>query len=514
MRMVWLKKYFLNWPAPVYVLLGSAFPVLYLYVYNISETNFGESALPLGLSLAGAVVLWALLTLILRSARKAGLGTVIFLFFFFTYGHLCDGLNYLGLPVPRHAYFIPTMLFIWGYCIYFLSRAKRDFRTTTTVLNVVAVALIVINLFNIASYEIKLASRDAGTPQDSPAQTPAASNMTELDTLPDIYFIILDEYAHLDTMKEWYDYDNSEFFDILEDKGFFIANESKTRAHITPQCLGQILNMEYLTAGWYWDEDRSEMRQIFSEEFGRVGGPWDDATFRKVGYNKVMYFLKAQGYQYIVFGCQITRVRWHRYVEDTADLYFNYYIEWKTPWMSEFQDTLWQTTMLRPFYYHLVGSQYETAWQRQTLYMLEHLKELPEVAGPKFVFAHFMCPHEPFVFGPNGEYIDPVNWRNYEDKQFYRDQYIFITKETEKLVDALLEKSEIPPIIILQSDHGMRPSHPNIEIGGDEWHKILNAMYLPGMNYSEISPAISPVNTFRLIFSQYFGADYPLLEDD
>jgi len=25
---------------------------------------------------------------------------------------------------------------------------------------------------------------------------------------------------------------------------------------------------------------------------------------------------------------------------------------------------------------------------------------------------------------------------------------------------------------------------------------------------------ISPVNTFRLIFSQYFGADYPLLEDD
>jgi len=34
------------------------------------------------------------------------------------------------------------------------------------------------------------------------------------------------------------------------------------------------------------------------------------------------------------------------------------------------------------------------------------------------------------------------------------------------------------------------------------------------MNYSEISPAISPVNTFRLIFNHYFGADYPLLEDD
>ncbi|MBW1933532.1 MAG: hypothetical protein JRI56_11115, partial [Deltaproteobacteria bacterium] len=66
----------------------------------------------------------------------------------------------------------------------------------------------------------------------------------------------------------------------------------------------------------------------------------------------------------------------------------------------------------------------------------------------------------------------------------------------------------------LQSDHGIRPHHHNIEVGVNEWHKILNAMYLPGMDYSEISPAISPVNTFRLIFNHYFGADYPLLEDD
>ena len=76
------------------------------------------------------------------------------------------------------------------------------------------------------------------------------------------------------------------------------------------------------------------------------------------------------------------------------------------------------------------------------------------------------------------------------------------------------EKSETPPIIILQSDHGQRPHHPGIVIGGDEWHKILNAMYLPGMDYAGLSDSISPVNTFRLIFNHYFDADYPLLEDD
>ena len=39
-------------------------------------------------------------------------------------------------------------------------------------------------------------------------------------------------------------------------------------------------------------------------------------------------------------------------------------------------------------------------------------------------------------------------------------------------------------------------------------------MYLPGMDTAMLSVSISPVNTFRLIFSQYFDADYPLLEDD
>jgi len=468
----------------------------------------------LAISLAGAVVLWVLLTLIMRNARKAGLGTVIFLFLFFTYGHLCEGLEYLGLPVPKHAYLLPVMLFVWGYCVYFISRARRDFRTATTLLNVVAVALIAINLFNIASHEIKLARLDTDASEDSLAPAAAASNLTELNTLPDIYFIISDEYAHTDTMKEWYDYDNSEFINSLEEKGFFIAYESRTRTPWTPQCLAQVLNMKYLTPGMEWDQDKKKYVLTESKDFGSVDIPWSDPTYRKLAYNKVADLFKMQGYEYIAFGNIIAFDKWDSYMEDNADLYFNYYKESATPWTSLFQETLWQTTMLRPFYYHLVGSQYETAWRRQTLYTLAHLKELPEVEGPKFIFAHIYCPHRLFVFGPKGENVSPVNWSNFGDKQFYRGQCIFMSAELEKLIDALLGKSEIPPIIILQSDHGIRPHHPNIVVGGDEWHKILNAMYLPGMDYSEIPDSISPVNTFRLIFNHYFGADHPLLEDD
>lgn len=469
-----------------YPLLFAAFPILFLYAYNINETSASQIWLPLVISMAAALVLWAILSVILRSLPKAGLATAMFLLFFFFYGRLYDALENWGAFVPQHAYLFSSVLFVWGYCVYFIKRAKRDFRIITKVLNITAVALIAINLFNISSYEIKLARLNAQTPGQSPGQT--ASNSTKPSTLPDIYFIILDEYAHPDTIKEYYNYDNSEFFNNLRDKGFFIALQSKSGSPHTPKAIAQILNMEYLDVE-----------------------PWSDATYRKMAYSRVAEFLKAQGYQYIYFGCVDDIGAWENYMEDSADFYFNYFQTDAGLWVSEFQEVLWSTTMLKPFYYHLVGTQYESAYRRETLYTLEHLKALPELEGPKFIYAHINCPHAPFVFGPGGEVIPAKGWYNNSDKHFYLGQYIFISTEIEKVIDALLKESEIPPIIILQSDHGVRTHFP---VGASEWQKILNAMYLPGMDYDELSDNISPVNTFRLVFNHYFGADYPLLPDD
>ena len=501
-------------PVVFYPLLFAAFPILFLYTHNINETSASQMWLPLGFSVAATLVLWAVLSLILRSLPKAGFATAIFLALFFSYGRLYDVLGYWGV-IPKHAYLLLVMLFIWGYCVYFISRAKRDFRITTKMLNITAVVLIAINLFNIASYQVKLARLSTDAPVESTEHT--AASPAELSTLPDIYFIILDEYAHPDTMREWYDYDNSGFFKSLEDKGFFVAYESKTRIPFTPLIMAQVLNMEYLTGKWYWDEATRKYVEIVSTEVDDDLGDsaWSDPVYHKLAYSKVADFLKAQGYKYIAFGLATP---WENYMKDNTDLYFNYFetatLPWITPWISEFQRILWSTTMLRPFYRQIVGSQYEVAHRRQTLDTLEHLKALPEMEGPKFVFAHVNCPHEPFAFGPSGGYVSPQNYRNYEDKRFYRWNYIFISAEIAELANELLNKSEIPPIIILQSDHGMRAHHPGIEIGDDDWEKILNAMYLPGMDTDMLYDNISPVNTFRLIFNHYFGADYPMLEDD
>jgi hypothetical protein len=497
-------------PVVFYPLLFAAFPILFLYVHNISETSAGQLWLPIVISVAATLVLWAILSLILRSLSKAGLATAIFLAFFFAYGRLYDGLNYLGVFVPKHAHLLPVMLFVWGYCVYFIGRAKRDFRVTTRLFNIVAVVLIAINLFNIVNYQVKVAGMDDITPSET--SEAAADSPAELSPLPDIYFIILDEYAHPDTMKEWYDYDNSEFINSLEDKGFFIASESRTRTPNTHQILAQILNMEYLAWAWHWEETTSQWTKTPLPQI--EADLTTEEAYQMIVDNSVVDFLRTKVYSYIYFGSWFEFDRYQQGMKDTADLYFNYYEYDSSSLVTEFVHILWNTTMLRPFYHYIAGGQYENYNRRGVLGTLDHLKEVPYMEGPKFVFVHFECPHSPYVFGPNGEYIAPANWANYKDKQFYLGQYIFISWEIEKVIDALLKESEIPPIIILQSDHGQRPHHPTIAIGGDEWEKILNVMYLPGMDYSELSDSISPVNTFRLIFNQYFGADYPLLEDD
>ena len=84
-----------------------------------------------------------------------------------------------------------------------------------------------------------------------------------------------------------------------------------------------------------------------------------------------------------------------------------------------------------------------------------------------------------------------------------------------------MSQSEVKPIIIIQSDEGPYPKGYSYRI---ELHKllstdlkrkfgILNAYYLPDAGNNYLYPDISPVNSFRIIFNEYFGKDYKMLKE-
>ncbi len=62
-------------------------------------------------------------------------------------------------------------------------------------------------------------------------------------------------------------------------------------------------------------------------------------------------------------------------------------------------------------------------------------------------------------------------------------------------------------MIILQGDTG--PGW----VSNAQRMAMLNALYLPGGHEDRLYPVISSVNTFRVIFDQYFGVQLDLLED-
>jgi len=91
-----------------------------------------------------------------------------------------------------------------------------------------------------------------------------------------------------------------------------------------------------------------------------------------------------------------------------------------------------------------------------------------------------------------------------EEATGYPDTVAYLNQRMIPILSAIIENSAIPPIIVLQGDHGWDQPHRL---------QILNALYLPGENGPQIPPTLTPVNTFRVIFNTYFGGSYPLLPD-
>jgi len=149
--------------------------------------------------------------------------------------------------------------------------------------------------------------------------------------------------------------------------------------------------------------------------------------------------------------------------------------------------------------------------------------EAIDIEGPKFVFAHLTVPHPPYVFGKKLSFIHSIDGSvGRTNKNSYVLQVRALNEYVKKIISDILAKSTIPPIIVLQADHGSsiylegwnyatwnQPSDIKLK----ERYGILNVYNLPDGGDKLLYENISPVNSFRVIFNYYFGTHYPLLKD-
>lgn len=449
---------------PFYPFLLVLFPVLFLYSRNMKEIPLGDILLPMLVLVVGMFLLMLLLRLLTKDYNKIALAASSFLVVSFLYIPIRDLFPSL---IPRG---VISHAILWGFLYviptFLILKLHINFTSLIRYLNVVAITLLLLSGVNIGINQIRV---------PEPMQVKINEILTPPKDLPDIYYIVLDEYARDDYLEEVLGY-NNELTSYLTNKGFYIATKSLSPYPATVPSLASSLNMERIDVA---ELSYAEMVDMLQN-------------------SKVSQLLKSMGYQYIFITSGALEGHMGRYAEVHAPSQELFGVE-----TSGFAIYILQSTTIAP---------YTQGWIRHTLwnnilYSFDEIAKMPNVKTPTFVFAHILSPHPPYVFDRDGNPIGPFEHLSLEEnREKYLDQLIFTNKKVKVLVDILLE-SKIPPIIIIQGDHGFRCE------GGERMYEILNAYYLPGEVLPPLYESISPVNTFRVIFNSYFGTNYELLED-
>ena len=476
----------------IFLLMFSVFPLLSVYFENIEELYNSESSIYSLLIII--LILTLIFTIVIKLLVKDKAKTQIFVFtvlaLFFLFGHLRDLFTVLGFA-HRMVIVILGILFIVvpALVIYFTLKTKRNLKPVSRGINILSFTLLSIVLLRILIFSID----NRKTAENQELQAAKVSN-TNMKDLPDIYYIILDGYASSDILKDEFGFDNSSFENYLTEKGFYVTPNSRSNYMNTFLSLGATFNMNYIN---------------------HLGDSLPNgSTNRSIPYNmaldgRVMKYLKAKGYKTVHFGSVFGGTK----ENDQADYNFKH-----SSYMGEFTTNFLHTTALSPFVGYFAGKEY----RKTILYAFEHLAKLDSIKDPKFVFAHIVSPHPPYVFDENGQEIPKSvnldNSWNKDEKKYYLGQLKFLNKKVKTLTEKLLNKSE-NSVIIIQSDHGPAFLEDDMENPSPgflkERSEIFNAIYInnSSSNNKNLYPEISSVNTFRAVFNTLFNEDFKILKD-
>jgi hypothetical protein len=473
---------------PLHPLLFAAYSVLFLYSANLDQVLPVDVAAPLARTVLAAAALTTVLALVFRDVRKGAIVATAIVVAYSGYGHVAGFLAGLGLGDA-------AQLGLWGVVVVatviLVVRAPSRVPQATARLNVVAIILVVIAVTTILPYEISRARREP--------ISHASPVLAGTDTAPgrDIYFLIFDRYGSADALERRFNITDNDLYGWLRDRGFQVPANSHANYRATDFSLAATLNMQFL-----------------DNLTRKVGPDSDDRTPAQemLREHEVGRFLKSQGYRYYQIASWFGPSR----SIAIADENLVYGVS------SEFESVLNETTIM-PAIDRIRGvvsaePTFRDRHREGALFGLRQLRRVATAPGPKFVFAHILLPHDPYVFKADGSPLSEAEAKAEPEQQLYADHLTYTNAQIKEIVGYLLAGPEqTRPIVIIEGDEGPlmcqstdcvknTPEYLRIRLGN------LVAMYLPGVDET-LPDTFTSVNTFRVVLRDYFGADLELLPD-
>lgn len=479
-------------------LLIGLYPVIALLAANISQIRPEAAVRSFIVSLVFTILVYLIASLGFRNRSLAAVFSSFFFLMFYSYGHvyaLIEGKMIGGLDIGRHRFLGLLWLLLFASGAWLIFTKARRAVNFNKLLNTVSIILLVFPMFQIGEFEFRAARVAAGGSVKAASITSQSGKDLDPETLPDVYYIILDGYSRDDILKQLYDFDNSTFLSQLRELGFVIPDCAQSNYARTALSIASALHMDYV--------------QDFSPLIKQGDQSLDMPVYHDyIKQSPVRSHLADFGYKMVAFE---TGYFWNEVTD--ADVYI---VANDNPLekvkqgkdVSEFEMMYLRTTVLRAadeikskFTQNIVKNirTPEEKHHDQVIFALDQLAQVPNLPGKKFVYAHILAPHAPFVFSPDGRYIS-----NGAVMPGYLDAITYVNSRVIPIVQSIIANSKVPPVIILQGDHGWDE---------DNRMQIFNAYYLPNGGAADVYPTITPVNAFRTVFNRYFGDSYPLLKD-
>jgi hypothetical protein len=473
---------------PIHPPLIALFPVLSVYSANLSLAPHAELWRPALASVIGACVVWLMCAALLRNIEKGAVAASVIALAFFGYGHLQS-------LVPLKGF---LLLALWTVATFGLAALLATRLKATNVVNALSVFLVLAAGGQAALGYARAGALRVNASAGELAQTTSAAKK------PDIFYIILDGYGRADALERSIGFDNSSFISELVRRGFYIGDKSRSNYVQTELSLASSLNMDLIPA-----------------LLPNVGPRANDRTFLQpfINDSAVARFLDRTGYLTIGVTTGFPSIRF-----DGMDVTYH-----ERSGLRLIETALLQMTPLAE-----QKRTMESLFDQRRKHLLTAFETLDALAvpgpQPRFVTAHILAPHPPFVFRPDGserpkqslftyadgsDYLDHVGTKE-DYRAGYSDQIQYINKRLLETIDALTSHPGQKPIIILQGDHGSKVDlHQNSleETDAVEAFAILNAFLVPPHIEEQLYPEITPVNTFRVLLGSLFGASLPLLPD-
>jgi hypothetical protein len=326
---------------------------------------------------------------------------------------------------------------------------------------------------------------------------------------PDIYFLVFDEYTNNKTLKKVWNFDNDGITNWLATKDFHVPVNTRANYTFTVYSVSSTFNMNYIDAKKGPDGtitrnllqanqslSNNETFSILQKENYSINflAPFKN-SIKENGLGKWFdYLIDHQIDMQTLPGKIIAHIQWYLKTGKWTGLNTN-----------EVSD--------------LLKEKVEAI--RNTVEQIKSTTDSSTNRKPHFVYGHFMTPHEPhLLFDSAGMLAQEQKASIYPQVKTYTAQIGFANSIMKEVVTYILEHNKSNTIIIVEGDHGFRQF-----LEGPDWFMRIpdstkkyflpnfNAIYFPNKNYSRLYDTMSPVNTFRIVFNQYFNQHFPLLKD-